>query len=87
MDDKIIMRRHFKEAFVSCYLFICGFPVGLLFMFIQALGLLFMLMFSGHIAGQQMYVEKNGGFFCLLLKVISCLTGKIIMFCTNSILL
>lgn len=56
-------------------------------MFIQALGLLFMLMFSGHIAGQQMYVEKNGGFFCLLHKVISCLTGKIIMSCTSSILL
>lgn len=56
-------------------------------MFIQALGLLFMLMFSGHIAGQQMYVEKNGGFFCLLHKVISCLTGKITMSCTSSILL
>jgi hypothetical protein len=39
-----------------------------------------MLMFSGHIVGQQMCVGRNNGFFCLLLNAIWCLTGmKIIL--------
>lgn len=43
--------------------------------FVKAPGLLFMLMFLGRIAGQPMCAAKNGGFSCLLLKVILCLTG------------
>lgn len=52
--------------------------------FMQALGLLFMLMFSGHIAGQRMCVAKNGGFSSLPRKVILCLAGKFTISCTNS---
>lgn len=41
----------------------------------QVLGLHSMLMFSGHTAGQQMFVERNNGFFYLLLSLILYLTG------------
>ena len=41
----------------------------------QVLGLHFMRTFSGHTAGQQMFVERNNGFFCLLLSLILYSTG------------
>lgn len=50
----------------------------------QAPGLLFMLMFLGRIAGQPMCAAKNGGFSCLLLKVILCLTGMVTVSRTNN---
>ncbi|CAN1845816.1 Arginine-specific demethylase JMJ20 [Linum perenne] len=43
---------------------------------VQDLGLLFMLMFSGHIVGQRTFVEGRNGSFFPLLKVILHLTGK-----------
>lgn len=44
--------------------------------FLQDPGLLFMLMFSDHIVGQQMCAGRKNGFFYLLLNVILYLTGK-----------
>ncbi|CAN1334975.1 Arginine-specific demethylase JMJ20 [Linum perenne] len=44
--------------------------------FVKDLGLLFMLMFSGHIVGQRTFVEGRNGSFFPLLKVILHLTGK-----------
>lgn len=42
-----------------------------------------MLMFSGHIVGQQMSVGGNNGFFSLLLIVILCLTGMDVIYCIH----
>lgn len=43
--------------------------------FVKDLGLLFMLMCSGHIAGLRMCVGRNSGFSCLPHSVILCSTG------------
>lgn len=54
----------------------CSYYKVISFITVQALGLLFMLMFSGPIAGLQMCVARKNGIFYLLHNATSCLTCR-----------